>query len=199
MAETGKENLPCPRHAGGGRIASKISRHNRGVDKKGKIGILLDSSKISHHNFHMPLKMSKQTTDELLLSIAADYHRLEGRKAKHAILEKIMSLTGYKSSKSIIRKLAAARLPAVGKSRGRPRICPDETVTRLKDLWFLMEQPCGKRMKSMLPEWLPYWEKRQDIPLSDRERQLMLSISAASLDRVLSPFRVKDSMLLPAF
>ncbi len=136
--------------------------------------------------------MSKQTTDELLLSIAADYHRLESRKAKHAILEKIMSLTGYKSPKTIIRKLASANSRPVGKSRGRPRICPEKMVEKLKDLWFLMEQPCGKRMKSMLPEWLPHWEKRQECSLTERERNLMLSISAASLDRTLSPFRVKD-------
>ena len=51
----------------------------------------------------MSLKMSKQATLELLNSNAAKYRKAYSRKAKGELLKQLMELTGYNSSKSIIR------------------------------------------------------------------------------------------------
>ena len=57
----------------------------------------------------MSLKMSKQAIIELLNSNAAKYRKTHSRKAKGGLLKQLMELTGYKSSKSIIRYYSRIR------------------------------------------------------------------------------------------
>jgi hypothetical protein len=47
-----------------------------------------------------------------------------------------------------------------------------------------MEQPCGKRMKDMLPLWTPHLE------VSEKIRVQLETISAASIDRLLTDFKI---------
>ncbi len=58
----------------------------------------------------------------------------------------------------------------------------------MRAIWLAAEQPCGKRLAPALPLWLPHYERHHD-KLSVRQRQLLLEISPATLDRLLAPAR----------
>ena len=55
----------------------------------------------------------------------------------------------------------------------------------LKTCWLAMEQPCGKRMKDMLPLWVRHLDCPEAVKVQLRE------ISAASIDRLLRGLKVK--------
>jgi len=44
---------------------------------------------------------------------------------------------------------------------------------------------CSRRLKAIIPEWLPYYDK----PVDDETRALLLAVSRATLDRILKPLR----------
>ncbi len=49
----------------------------------------------------------------------------------------------------------------------------------------MAEQPCGKRLKALLPQWLPHYE-REHGRLEKDLRSRVLSISAAQADWLLA-------------
>ena len=75
----------------------------------------------------MSLRMSKQATMELLNSNAVKYRKTHSRKAKSELLRQLMELTGYKSSKSIIRYYSRVRKRKRVEKRGRlPKLTPND-------------------------------------------------------------------------
>ena len=137
----------------------------------------------------MALNMSKSSITELLSVWRAKYHRTRSRKEKGQIIKTIMELTGYKSAKTIIRRLNERKAPPRMPRSGRRKILGKKEVKILKELWFEMDQPCGKRMKEALPEWLKSYQKEHS--LKEGTAKKLLSVSAATIDRVLSTFKVK--------
>lgn len=62
-------------------------------------------------------------------------------------------------------------------------------LTPLKRIWLATDQMCGKRLKKAIPLWLPYYQEHyQQLP--DDIYADLLSISAATIDRLLKPLRV---------
>lgn len=62
-------------------------------------------------------------------------------------------------------------------------------IELLKNLWLAAGQPCGKRFAGeMLGLWLDSWQRHHGS-LSDTQRDRLLRISAAQIDRVLAPHR----------
>lgn len=137
----------------------------------------------------MPLKMSKQAIIELLNSNKQEYRNAKSRRAKSRLLLFLMQSTGYKSPKTIIRYYSQKTSGHKKERRGRKRKLSRKDVELLKELWFIMDQPCSKRMQAMLPEWINSYRKSKEIK-EERARRL-LSVSAATLDRVLKDSKVK--------
>lgn len=138
----------------------------------------------------MSLRMSKQAIIELLNSNAVKYRKTRSRKAKGELLKQLMELTGYKSSKSIIRYYSRARKRKRVEKRGRlPKLQPCD-IELIKSIWLKSDQPCGKRLHPMLPTWLQAYSKRYEIDEESQGR--ILSVSPATLDRVLSGSKVDD-------
>ncbi len=71
------------------------------------------------------------------------------------------------------------------------------SVAVIKPIWLSSEQPCGKRLKEPLPIWLPHFERREGA-LSKALRRSVLAASAATLDRLLSPYRSAHPKRWPA-
>jgi hypothetical protein len=55
----------------------------------------------------------------------------------------------------------------------------------LERVWKADEQPCGKRLVEALPLWVPFYQKRYEA-LTAKQRQLLGTISSASVDRLLA-------------
>ncbi len=111
------------------------------------------------------------------------------KKEKGLILQEFCAVCGY-HRKHAIRLL--------NRRRKRPRGCPgrrpvyhsSELLIALKRIWLVTDQICSKRLVAAIPLWLPFYEKAYE-KLSDEVRNQLLSISAATIDRLLAPTRAK--------
>jgi hypothetical protein len=111
-------------------------------------------------------------------------YRDSDRFGKKLILDEMCATWEY-SRKYAIRVLNGIQSPSEGKA-GRKRKYSDTFVTHLKVLWLLMNQLCSKNMKAALPLWLPFYK---DPSCTDDIRKQLLEVSAASMDRMLKPYR----------
>jgi hypothetical protein len=60
----------------------------------------------------------------------------------------------------------------------------------LKAIWLCGQQPCGKRLAAMMPDWIPGYEAYHQS-LSGPLKEQLLSASSATLDRMLAPLRAR--------
>lgn len=146
--------------------------------------------------------MSALSRKELLSTMSYHYERATSKRERGVLLDQLCRCTGWER-KYAIKMLRGHRGPlkAGGKSKARrggsrARYGPVE-VAVLKALWLLAEQPCGKRLKAVVGLWLPSWERRHG-ELEEDTRQRLLDMSAAQMDRLLGPFRVRGSPKRPA-
>ena len=75
------------------------------------------------------------------------------------------------------------------KKRGKSSVYQNEAIINpLKEIWLAANLPCSKRLKAMLPNWLPgYGELFGELPAD--VTQALLNISPPTIDRILSPIR----------
>lgn len=66
-----------------------------------------------------------------------------------------------------------------------------EFVKALKQIWFASQWSCGKLLKASIPLLLPHLERRHQKGVSQEVKELLLGISAASIDRSLAPYRAR--------
>ena len=134
--------------------------------------------------------MSKQARIELLSVWREKYASVISRYRKARIIDYIMQSAGYKNRKAVIRLLSSKKMPPGKKKKGRRRIIGRKELQVIKKLWFLMGQPCGKRMEAQLPEWLAFYAADEHIEYENL--QWVLRISAATLDRALRSTKIKQ-------
>ena len=136
--------------------------------------------------------MSQKTRNEVLEKMCRRYKNggLEHRKK---LIDEAVELFGY-HRKSAIRRLSAGPIRAsVAPRAGRPRkYDADLLLPVLKSIWLSGQQPCGKRLVSMMPEWVPAYEAYHRS-ISGGVRDRLLEASAATLDRLLQPCRIEQS------
>jgi len=134
--------------------------------------------------------MGKNERQAYLKAIRSRYRRAN-KKAKASILDEFCAVCGYH------RKYAIRLLGKDNKSRKRKRpgckpiYGSPELLTALKRLWFACDQMCSKKLKAAIPLWLPFYETVYG-PLSPLVWQQLQSVSAATIDRLLKPARLKQ-------
>ena len=139
-------------------------------------------------------------------AVVAKRYQKATKKEKGTILGEYTELTGYN------RCYAAFLLGNQGRrmrindntvlvgdcrkkvKRTRDRIYDERLVRVLKRVWLIMGFICGKRLKPELKEVIPILEKHKEIELDESVREKLLSISAATIDRVLAVERKKRSV-----
>ena len=138
--------------------------------------------------------------------VTAPRYQKAKKNQKGIILEEFAALTGYN------RCYAAYLLRIQGKKRyidrntvivadsGKKRVKPrkrfyDELViTVLVQIWLIMDCLCGKRLAPMLPEVVPLLKKHKEITLDKTTENKLLSISSATLERLLKPEKKKHQI-----
>lgn len=114
------------------------------------------------------------------------------RKAKTRILDEFCATCGYhrKHAIRVLRGFKRFQKPK-SKRRGRPPSYHPKTIlTPLKQIWLAANLPCSKRLKVIIPLWLPgYLQSFGDL-LPDTLTAL-LHISPATIDRLLVPTRIQ--------
>ena len=128
------------------------------------------------------------TRTELVVAIRERYQR-SNRTGRTAILDEFVAVTGY-HRKHAVRLLASA---------GERRLPPARTVARwygaeVRDalivLWEASDRICSKRLKPLIPTLLPALERHGRLTLIAELRALLLAVSPASMDRLLSEVRL---------
>lgn len=135
--------------------------------------------------------MSPGARMEYLGSIYTRYKRA-ARKEKTIILNEFCENCGY-HRKHAIRALRTFKrfTKPEPKKRGRPSQYNKPSITTpLKRIWLTANLPCSKRLKAILPLWLPSYAKEYNA-LSIEAINALRRISAPTIDRFLKPLRVK--------
>ena len=79
---------------------------------------------------------------------------------------------------------------------GRPSRYGDVAFQQaLRKMWRVTKYMCGRYLKQAMVEWLPAYEEHYGAFVPDIHERL-LSISAATIDRHLKPFKVKHGLTL---
>jgi hypothetical protein len=136
----------------------------------------------------MDANMSVETRREVMLKLRARY-RNAGFKYRVKLIDQAVQLFGY-HRKSAIRFFGAE--PRVPRPRpGRPvKYDWSALGPALKAIWLSGQQPCGKRLAAMMPDWIPGYEAYHQS-LSAPHREQLLAASSATLDRMLAPMRAR--------
>ena len=134
--------------------------------------------------------MSAKSKYEYSAAIRERYQQAS-KQEKTLILDEFCTVCGY-HRKYAIRLLNAPHLAdRTGNliRRGRKRVYTAPVISEvLRDLWVITNLPCSKRLKAILPLWLPFYDQRS---LSAELRQQLLAISPATIDRLMAPLRAK--------
>jgi len=139
----------------------------------------------------MDANMSEKTKEEVMLKLRARY-RNGGREHRKQLIDQAVELMGY-HRKSAIRALGdpPTAVPAPPGRAGRPKKY-DAALLRpaLTAIWLAGQQPCGKRLKAMMADWIPGYEGYHHS-LSGPIKEQLQEASSATLDRLLAPLRVQ--------
>ncbi len=139
----------------------------------------------------MAATMSQNTRNEYLEKMRERYFRMTGRVARSKLLDEFCEVTGHER-KYATKLLGRKRCKNPGLTRrGRPPTYGEAEKIVIKAIWIGCEQPCGKRLKPALRDWLPAYEKREGL-LDDGVRQRVLRISPAQIDRLLASEKINS-------
>ena len=143
--------------------------------------------------------MSAGTVLEYAAAVRARYQGA-GRGEKKRILDEFCETTGM-HRKAVIRLLNRGPSPARRRA-GRPRRYGSEVTEALVRVWEVGDRMCGKLLAAVMPEMLEALERHGELKLTAEVRSLLLEISPASIDRLLSRHRrrlgVQPRRLSPA-
>jgi hypothetical protein len=135
--------------------------------------------------------MSPQSKREYVEAVFLRYKHAS-RSAKVAILDEFCATCQYhrKHAIRLLRKFKRFTRPKP-RRRGPKPVYRHEAILRvLKKIWLTANLPCSKRLKALLPLWLPGYQAIEG-PLPAEAHQALTRISAATIDRLLKPQRVR--------
>lgn len=128
---------------------------------------------------------------DLYLKTQRYRYRRGNRALKKRILDDFCETYGY-HRKAAARLLRQAPISdKKPKKRGKKKLYePFILLEPLKKIWLATDQMCGKRLKQALPLWLPHYHKHHEST-SDEISSQLLAMSAATIDRLLSPIKAR--------
>lgn len=131
--------------------------------------------------------MERRVRCELVETLRECY-RQSGKSAKTKILDEFVAITGH-HRKHAVRLL---NKDATGTNRSPPnarRIYGEAVKESLIVIWEASDRICGKRLKAILPQLLESMLCHGRLELEANVRELLLAMSAATIDRLLRPIR----------
>jgi hypothetical protein len=129
----------------------------------------------------------KLTTRRELTAAISQRYQAADRNGKKLILDEFVKVTGY-HRKHAIRVLTAQGYTQSGRPVGH-RIYQEAVKEALIVLWEASDRICGKRLKALLPLLVVAMERHGHLQLQKGVKEQVLTISAATIDRLLRPVR----------
>ena len=136
------------------------------------------------------MAFSMKEKQAVLRELAGRYRR-SGKKERGIVLDEVVRLCGYSRSYAgrRLRGYAVYGVPTKPIKRRRKATYGPETLIPLRKVWAVLGAPCGKRLAPFLPEIVPVLESFGELHLTSEARAKLLSVSAATVDRLLAEER----------
>lgn len=127
--------------------------------------------------------MTMTSRNDYLKTIRTRYHG-SSKEKKSVLLDEYCANTGQ-NRKYAIRKLQP-RVSLEPRER-KKRTCTytREVVKYLKDVWEIMDYPCGQRLEPQLSEWVDILREHNELRISDELANLLKKMGPATVDRKL--------------
>lgn len=130
--------------------------------------------------------MTRQAKSELIKHYRRRYERARKRE-KTEILDTLTEATAY-SRKHAIALLNDPGRPGKPAKRAKPSRYA-HIYQSLKYVWAASNFVCGKRLKPFLPDMVRSLKRHKEIKLTRQDEALLLTASASTIDRLLTPAR----------
>ena len=136
--------------------------------------------------------MSRQARQEMHARIQ-DKYQSGSWKDKNQLLNGFITATDYER-KYAIKLLTGKTIKGAttSKKRGKPAYYDEAVIRVLEMLWHVGNQICSKRLVPFLPELIATLERHGHLQMTEAVKSRVLSISPATLDRVLRKKRIKQ-------
>lgn len=131
---------------------------------------------------------------EYISEVFKRYKVARSRSEKSRLIDEICATCGV-HRKHAIRLLRHRREPDRARPRKRGRRAKyqsTELLRALRKIWLAGNLPCSKRLKAILPLWLPGYEKAEEA-LDPDVRDKLLALSPATIDRLLKRARLQHT------
>ena len=116
---------------------------------------------------------------------------LDDKRGKSRILDELCANTGWHRNHAR-KALKAALAPKIVTPRSaRPVTYGPEVIEALTVCWAVLGMPAGKRLAPMLAELVAVLRRFRELVISDETAALLVSMSAATIDRRLADERAK--------
>ena len=127
--------------------------------------------------------MTKKDKQAVIRAFSYQYKKAR-KKGKSDILTRLTQTTGYS------RKYLMETLPDPPKMRRKiKRRRPsqyDPILLSLRKLWAVSNYACGPRLKPIIPSYIAALRRHKELVVTSFERELLLRISSATIDRMLT-------------
>ena len=121
----------------------------------------------------------------------ATRYQAASKRGKGLILDELCAITGWHRSHAR-KALKAALAPTVVIMGGpRPVRYGPEVIAALTVCWTVLGMPAGKRLAPMLTELVTVLRHFRELVISDETAALLVSMSAATIDRRLADERAR--------
>ena len=131
--------------------------------------------------------ISKAARKEIVESVRTRYER-SSKLEKGTILSEFTAVSGYhrKHAIRLLNPLAEARVKTVIEGE---RFYGEAVKAALILIWETADRICGKRLKAVIPHLMNAMEKHGHLELDPEVRKKLVAVSAATIDRMLTPVR----------
>jgi hypothetical protein len=119
---------------------------------------------------------------------------LASKREKSRILDELCAMTGWHRNHAR-KALKSALQPKVVTPRSpRPVTYGDDVIAALVVCWTVLGMPAGKRLAPMLGELVGVLRHFRELTIGEDTAKLLVSMSAATIDRRLAPERAKNRL-----
>lgn len=129
---------------------------------------------------------------EVINKYMFDYHKAS-KNEKSLILTNVCEATGYSRDRAtrLLNGNATTAKNITKNKRGRKIKYDIQVIDALTTLWHLLDFACSKRLKSAIPPMIEALHRHNEMSFNAELKDKLLHISAASIDRLLRPVKVK--------
>jgi hypothetical protein len=131
------------------------------------------------------------TERRAVIETTAVRYSLAEKRVKGVILDELCATTGWHRSHARKALNAALQPKLVTPRRPRPPTYGPEVIAALTVCWTVLGMPAGKRLAPMLRELVAVLHHFGELVLDEDTAVLLVSMSAATIDRRLAPERRK--------